>query len=119
MPGRPVMLSVTDTTTTPVLSLPGNPLAAAVNMRSLGLPLLGLSSWLPQPRSCANAWMHAFERLPLGFAGFFVATLNAAGHPIPMPSKKGGVAAIRDLIGGQAWVRLTGAGEAEGHWCMF
>ncbi len=114
-PGRPVMLGWHDATATPVLSLPGNPLAAVVNMRTLGDRLLSepcggthdnASGWTVLPDSIACARSQHLERIQRG-TGVFAAKIDANGSPRRLGPGLG-VCSMRDLVEADAWVQVEG-----------
>ncbi|GAA5987948.1 hypothetical protein JCM10908_007283 [Rhodotorula pacifica] len=130
-PGGPVMLSLHQASGTPVLSLPGNPMASAACMRSFGSEILraldGLSQvdereenatgWVELDLASSTeetAWTDWLERLKPGMSTF--AALPATGDRGP-PTLQGAISAGRrtgpcalgSLIDADAWVRADRA----------
>lgn len=145
-PGAPVMLSLhTDSAsgrTTPILSLPGNPMASAVGMRSFGCELLSLllegaeekvSGWeameLPPAGAGeeeAAAWEELAGRVKGGSTSFFALPLDEAKRRPTMLNAKGlktrtSTCAMSSLVNGEAWVRIEALedGGKSAKWCRF
>ncbi|GAA6032616.1 hypothetical protein JCM8097_004840 [Rhodosporidiobolus ruineniae] len=146
-PGAPVMLSVhTDAAAggrqTPVLSLPGNPMASAVGMRSFGMEVLSVleggggeteRGWEPleMPPQGADeeereAWVELAGRVREGSSSFFALPLDEAKRrPAIRCRGPGGVragpCAVGSLVEGEAWVRIDGGagGAKTARWCRF
>jgi molybdopterin biosynthesis enzyme len=144
-PGAPVMLSLyTDSAsgrTTPILSLPGNPMASAVGMRSFGCELLSVlegaeekeSGWeamkLPPAgagREEARAWEELAGRVKGGSTSFFALPLDEAKQRPTMLDAKGlrirtSPCALSSLVNGEVWVRIEALedGGKSAKWCRF
>lgn len=127
-PGGPVMLSLHEATGTPVLSLPGNPIASAVCMRAFGEEVLRRleddeedgrepEEWRPLDMKGANeqdgGWSAWLDRQKAGVSTFAAVPVGARGTPVApnsvLGSTCGGPCALRSLIGAGAWVRADGA----------
>ncbi|BGP16914.1 hypothetical protein JCM10213v2_004922 [Rhodosporidiobolus nylandii] len=148
-PGAPVMLSVHTCASTgrrtPVLSLPGNPMASAVGMRGIGGEVLALlegaereREWtellLPTP-GCAEeeekAWEDLAGRVREGGSSFFALPLRQyegaerGEWPTLEKARTGGgrtgPCALGSLVRGEAWVRIEAAegGAKMGWWRRF
>ncbi|BGP32816.1 hypothetical protein JCM10296v2_004600 [Rhodotorula toruloides] len=138
-PGGPVMLSLhTDEATgrtTPVLSLPGNPMASAACMRNFGCAILAQlegrrdDEWKKLEVETENeerAWADLTSKMREGLSSFFALPVD---HQTGMPTlacrmvdgKRAGPCAVGSLVGAEAWVRVdAGAGGSrEKYWCRF
>ncbi|GAA5854098.1 hypothetical protein JCM8547_008225 [Rhodosporidiobolus lusitaniae] len=142
-PGAPVMLNVhvdSETRgTTPVLSLPGNPMASAVGMRAFGGEVLRMSEGLKgeegweemelPPAGAGKeekeAWEELAGRVKTGSASFFAMPLDKEGlRPTLIDKEDGRVktspCALGSLVKGEAWVRLAAEnGKKTTKWCRF
>jgi molybdenum cofactor synthesis domain-containing protein len=132
-PGGPVMLSLHRASNTPVLSLPGNPMASAVCMQSFGAAILdGLSSraggegWseldlgpFSEEEVEQNAsWQEWLERLKPGMSTFAALPVSDQGVPtlrgIFSAGRRTGPCALGSLIGAGAWIRADRAANGGG-----
>ncbi|GAA5863935.1 hypothetical protein JCM3774_004423 [Rhodotorula dairenensis] len=123
-PGGPVMLSLHRPSGTPVLSLPGNPMASAVCMRSIGAAVLEALDMSPQANGGDHAgwteidldddpqtvsWKNWLERLKPGVSTFTALPTSDRGLPTLQSAVSGevhaGPCALGSLIGAGAWVR--------------
>ncbi|GAA5977991.1 hypothetical protein JCM11641_004351 [Rhodosporidiobolus odoratus] len=148
-PGAPVMLSLhTNPDTgrkTPVLSLPGNPMASAVGMRSFGREVLNCLGGIEERETGweefdvptseggvdeeeARAWVELVEKVKEGSTSFFALPLDQEGKKpmlmVPGRHSNGirvGPCALGSLVHGQAWVRIEGVegGGKRAMWCRF
>lgn len=137
-PGGPVMLSLhTDETTgrtTPVLSLPGNPMASAACMRSFGCAILAqlegkTDEWKKLEVGADDeerAWADLTSKMREGLSSFFALPVDGkTGEPSfacrMVDGKRAGPCAVGSLVGADAWVRVdAGAdGSREKYWCSF
>ncbi|GAA5925562.1 hypothetical protein JCM1841_006367 [Sporobolomyces salmonicolor] len=136
-PGQPVMLSIHVPTGTPVLSLPGNPMASAVGMRGFGLELLGRleggregrdGTWAELGRGVgeeSEKWDQVVSEVREGASGFFALPVDGEGRPKlgvkRKDGKRGGPCAVGSLVGAEAWMRVDvkEGGETVVKWCRF
>lgn len=134
-PGGPVMLSVHRASNTPVLSLPGNPMASAVCMQSFGAAILdgpsphaggegwseldlgSLSSEREEQESAS--WQDWLERLKPGMSTFAALPVSDQGVPtlrgVFSAGRRTGPCALGSLIGAGAWVRADRAASRGGN----
>ncbi|GAA5868210.1 hypothetical protein JCM1840_006187 [Sporobolomyces johnsonii] len=138
-PGQPVMLSVHTPTGTPVLSLPGNPMAGAVGMRGFGVELLERlergrgagrdAPWVQLERgegAESEKWDRVVREVREGGSAFFALPVDGEGRPkLPgderKDGKRGRPCAVGSLVGAEAWVRVDAkeGGEKVVKWCRF
>lgn len=133
-PGGPVMLSLHRASNTPVLSLPGNPMASAVCMQAFGAAILDgsspyaggegwseldLGSFSEEEKEEQNAsWQDWLERLKPGMSTFAALPVADQGMPtlrgVFSAGRRTGPCALGSLIGAGAWVRADRAASRGG-----
>ena len=133
-PGGPVMLSRHRASDTPVLSLPGNPMASAVCLQSFGAAILDGSSpyaggegwseldlghFSEEEEEEQNAsWQDWLERLKPGMSTFAALPVSDQGMPtlrgVLSAGRRTGPCALGSLIGAGAWVRADRAASRGG-----
>jgi molybdopterin biosynthesis enzyme len=121
--------------TTPVLSLPGNPMASAACMRSFGGAILarlegrkndGWKKLQVRAGDEEQAWDDLTGKMRQGLSSFFALPVDEqTGEPSlacrMLDGKRAGPCAVGSLVGADAWVRVdAGPGSSrEKYWCRF
>ncbi|BGP25336.1 molybdenum cofactor biosynthesis protein [Rhodotorula toruloides] len=138
-PGGPVMLTLhaneTAGRTTPVLSLPGNPMASAACMRSFGCAILmqlegeADGEWKKlevKTEEEERAWADLTGKMRKGLSSFFALPVDEkTGEPSlacrMIGERRAGPCAVGSLVGAEAWVRVDAGpdGSRQKYWCKF